>query len=384
MEKTADRVPQKGRPKLSDEVRALRGSRVKARVWFLTIPRFDLTPQEAKSILVAKEPRLWRWAIAQEKHGDGANHLHVYLEYQQPQLFYLNRFDYLGKHGKLERVKSYDVILRYLSKDAEPLANFSLRREILKRDFAPGVLSLVKRGDSVDALYRDFGEIAIKKNWSSVRAFLKVTADATKRLEELKKPGLRFISRDMIESSLTTEELALFDDLSFDGYRGLVDEFNKIALNKNKQAYKDCCIAIVGEAGIGKSSLIDKLIDVIPTYRFPADGWHIGYTDHHQDMIVWNQWHLKLDTLRFPDYLNFLEGRPVDLRVKGGKSYKNDCPMIVLISNLSWRDHVDNKFKPTTKPQYNAIATAALACRIKQFNFGNRPLFFIQKLIHPR
>ena len=64
-----------------------------------------------------------RYATVLETHTkdvDKGAHLHLYVGFPKECRVKLDRFDYLGKHGKLERVRNYASVLKYMTKENRP------------------------------------------------------------------------------------------------------------------------------------------------------------------------------------------------------------------------------------------------------------------------
>ena len=110
-------VEEKGRPK---EVPSLRG-----RHFFLTVPHFGGTLSGVLEAFKMYQPE-WqylRYATVLETHTkdvDKGAHLHLYVGFPKECRVKLDRFDYLGKHGKLERVRNYASVLKYMTKENRP------------------------------------------------------------------------------------------------------------------------------------------------------------------------------------------------------------------------------------------------------------------------
>jgi len=52
---------------------------IRAKGWFLTYPKCDVTPQAALEYLKEKHT-ITEYVIAQEQHQDGTNHLHAFIK----------------------------------------------------------------------------------------------------------------------------------------------------------------------------------------------------------------------------------------------------------------------------------------------------------------
>ena len=106
-----------GRPK---ETKSLKG-----RHFFLTVPHFGGSLSDVIDALKTHQSEYdyIRYAAVRETHTkdvDKATHLHLYVGFPKQLYVKLDRFDYLGKHGKLERVRDYASVLKYMTKENRP------------------------------------------------------------------------------------------------------------------------------------------------------------------------------------------------------------------------------------------------------------------------
>ena len=362
--------------------------KLKSKRFFLTVPRVKKPWNEKKIVdivfhneAVAGRLLVDKIAIVGESHIPDINgnvflHYHIYLEYFKRVERKLNHFDYLGKHGKLERVRNLHAVFKYMCKQNKPHANFNIYEEILKKDFHKGCALLYKEGglDLLKTTLYDSknSSVVSKKPWKSILSYYNNVKINREELSLRQLPGIRYIDARLIKGVLNEEELRQFN--SDPRYKLLVNYLNLITSLGFKQKLRKCCLFLVGDPGIGKSSLIDCLRKFIPIYDFPRDGWHKGYKNNLYPVISWEEF--RLNKLDLSNLLLFLEGRKVDLPVKGSKCFKNDRPMIILTSNLSL-----NKLFNRTKRFSLDIERIALKKRIKEICFNSKQIFLIQKLI---
>ena len=64
---------------LLSKIGPMRPSRIRAKGWFLTYPKCDVTPQAALEYLKEKFT-IEEYVIAQEEHKDGTLHLHAFIK----------------------------------------------------------------------------------------------------------------------------------------------------------------------------------------------------------------------------------------------------------------------------------------------------------------
>ena len=352
---------------------------LQGRCFFLTIPKTQgFTKASVLALLEKQEPDLQTYLISEESHKENeCTHFHLYLTFNKRKQFSFSHFDYLCKHGNLQRVKSSANLLQYICKeDLEPLSNFNLIETKLSKKFQKNIIELIEQGYSVNSLFAVHGKALAHKPWLSVQRLAASYKEALKfkHKEDLALNPMQEISRELIESKLTPQELALFD--SFEGYQQLIDVFNQIITKRYKQDHKDCCISIVGEPNIGKTYLIRELAQYLPIYNYPEDGWHRSYDNNLYSAIFWNEWKLSVHDME--DYLRLFEGDPVDLKVKGSKANKEDCPYIILVSNDGFKAHLRKRFRYC--PAIGESYIRPFQVRIKQINFEKKPLGFLSKL----
>ena len=354
---------------------------VRSICFFLTIPQIDetMSKQSVKELLETYEPNLEKFVISEEIHTKDSSkgrHLHIWMRFTKRQEFSPKRFDYLGKHGKLEAVKASANVIFYITKeDEDPLSNFDVIKFNLERDFQGTVLRLIGEFKwDWPKLVNKYAPAISKKPWHTMKKFIdeKYHADEICAAKTLIK--LRYIDRSLIEKRLTSSELSLFD--SFDGYQQLVDVINKCVSLGCQQQHKDCTISIVGEPSIGKTLVFSKLGEYIPMYKYPEDGWHREYLNEVYSFIVWHEWSYMIHSPE--DYLRLFEGIGTDLKIKGSKGIKRDRPMFILTSNESWISKIEKRYRrdPITKE----IHVKAMKVRIKEIDFQFRDITFITKL----
>lgn len=355
-----------------------RSLRMQARCVFLTIPIFDqldLAYQKLES--KSKELFIERFALVLETHADvnKGRHLHVFVQFTKRREIGLKFFDFLGKHGRVERVRSITAVLQYINKENVCRASFDVFSVLLneRKTFANTVRHMMINGWSESELIRQYGSIIADKPWSTALSFGRKAIAADKvGLRTINR--IRKITRELIESRLTPEELSIFD--SDHQFGVFVDYINKILRYGNQQLHKQCCLSIVGKPSIGKSTVVNELKKFFRTYIFPLDGWHTQYDNGIYEIILWNEWDIKL--ISRSDLLLFTEGEIVDLRVKYTKAIKEDRPMIVLTSNHTYVEQVRRHYAYDIG--LRDMCLEALSVRFVELNFGSTEIWFLTKL----
>ena len=357
-----------------------------ARQLFLTLSQTNLTVHEVYEKLLS-EDKLEHLAVVLETHTQDVNkgkHIHVYLSYVKKRDLSLRHFDFLQNGVHVEKVKNTENLLAYMSKENECKANFDVWRKLLasRSKFAQTLARMSELGyDLAEIQVKYAGELA-DKPWATVSRFVHEVEDLKSNPRKGLDDQLRWIDRALIEERLTPEELQLFD--SDPQFQTLVDYINKVKKFGSAQVHKECCLAIVSAPSTGKTSLFVKLAEHYNNYTFPADGWHARrYKENFYSMWTWNEWSFSDNSME--DMLKLTEGLKTDLRVKGSKTFKADRPMLFLLDNESWQDKYERRFSYLKRQMLSTyeVRRKAFAVRIRELNFGEKNLFFLQKLFVP-
>ena len=347
---------------------------------FLTIPHFDQLETTYQMLeLKSEELFIRKFAVVLETHTNDpnkGNHIHVFVEFTQRREIGLKFFDFIGKHGKLEPVRSIHAVLQYMNKENVCKANFDVWISLLEnsKTFANTIRRMMVAGWSEGELIRKYGNQLASKPWSSAIRFGHKAVLAEDALKARPTTRMRQITREIIEKRLSPEELKVFD--SDHQFAIFVDYVNKILRYGNQQLHKQCCLSLVGKPSIGKSTVVNELKKFFTTYIFPLDGWHTQYDNGVYEIILWNEWDIKL--LSKSDLLLFTEGEIVDLRVKYTKAVKKDRPMIIFTSNETYQNQARKRYGYDR--DWCASITSALDVRFKELDFGNTTIWFLTKL----
>ena len=352
---------------------------IKGRHFFLTVPHFEGTIDDVFKALCKNQPEweyLWYCAVIEThtKDVEKGNHLHLYVGFPKQCRIKFTRFDYLGKHGKLERVRDYSSVLKYMTKENLPRANFNYIKEIMRKDFPRAVQILLSQGLHIREIYHQYSSIVASKNWSGYLRYLSYQSESGKLRAQIEKPGIRMITPKLIKARLSAQEYKLFYDN--DVYQRIVDKLNDIVIFGCNRPFKAHALLLVGEPNLGKTTLGLALQSKIATFTFPDDGWWQGYESDIFKIIFWDQ--MDLRKFAYPTLLKFLQGLRMDLPIKGSHTTRTDNPLIYMTSNLTLEQHVSSRF---SSQENRGRARANLRVRIDEINIKNAPVFFLEKLL---
>ena len=360
---------------------------IEARQLFLTLSQTQLTVQEVYERLL-NEDKLEHLAVVLETHTKDVSkgkHIHVYLSYLKKRELSLRHFDFLQNGVHVEKVKNTQALLAYMNKENECKANFDMWRKLLGHSKSMATKTLTRMallGFGLKEIQVKYHDILGNLPWKTMSMFAIEVANNAYDLSKRKglADQLRWIDRDLIQKRLTPTELELFD--SDPQFQTLVDYINKVKKFGSEQIHKECCLSLVSEPSTGKSSLLLKLAEHYNNYDFPVDGWHrTNYENNIHSMWTWNEW--DIGTVNWSDLMLLLEGFETDLRVKGSKTVKLDRPMLFLVSNETYEQQYRKRFKYLERQSIKSyeVRLKALDVRIHELDFGNKNLFFLQKLL---
>lgn len=385
-------------------------------------PELDQLKQQVLDRLLQKQSRRTvkpiNWAIAWQTHpASGLPHLDILLVFQKNITPVFTAFDYLIKDLKIQQRDAGDqvgtghvwvtpysstklnkAILEYSFKqDPTVITNLTLQKQqqlirvnLLKADSYAFLYDQMKK----DPLHFNVQQYVQKHqlskhitNWSSIKTKLKDMQVAAANLTLKTKPGFKFIDRALIQSRLSPQQLLTYD--SWSGYQTIVNYLNQVPALGGLRQMKTKNLLIVGPANIGKTSLFhnpnhksDKACvqDFTAVYPMGMSTWFPHYRSGVYKLILWNQ--AKLTSYSYDLLLKVLEGSYVDLPIKGSVAPKRDNPLIVMTSNMTLQQLIQQKFNYSE--DYRQLARKNLAVRIQNVVVPRGyDLFLLQKLLVP-
>ena len=386
----------------------LRTQQEKQKAKVTVLERLYHRPQDKRSSIKSEFQRgLKYYRIALQHHKNGVPHLDILLMYDKSIQRRATDFDYLYKHGHVTTYRRLNqAVFDYGSKqDADNLHNFPVSKapnsQGSKCDYDGLIQFQQFKKDPYLYLYNKMHEDPVHFNlqqyvqqnqlspyisgWSSLKIKLKDMQIAAANLKLKNKPGFRSIDRNLIQQSLSSDELRLYD--SWSGYQRIVDYLNQIPTLGGKRQMKTLNLLITGGPSIGKTSLFhnpnhkqDKACvqDFCSVYPMGMSTWFPQYRSGVYKVILWNQ--AKLTAYSYDVILKLLQGSYVDLPVKGGVAQKRDNPLIVMTSNMTLNQMIHQKF--LTRPDMVRMAKANLAVRVQNVVVPpGYDLFLLQKLL---
>ena len=363
----------------------------------LILERLKNRPQDKRAHMKSQFDRGLRYYhIALERHANGVPHLDILLIYEKSLQRRLTDYDFLLKHGNVTTYRRLNqAILDYGKKeDPQFLSNLPqqssevIEVQQLKEDpYRYLELKMLQ-----DPLHFNLEEYVRKhdlakdiNNWSSIKVKLKDMQVAAANLTIKAKPGFKVIDRALIESKLTKEELATFD--SWAGYQTILSFLNQMVREKGDRDPKELNLLITGRPNTGKSALVwhpkphdqfNPISAYCSVYPMGMSKWFPAYRSDVYHCIYWNQ--MKLTSYSYDTILKLLDGSPMDLQNKGSVSRKIDNPLVIMTSNMTLEQMIQQKFHYS--PQLRQMARENLGARIRNVIVPpGYDLFLLQKLM---
>ena len=389
---------------------------LKSANWRLVIPNLqqyvDSTPRQLMNLKYQvlqklkqyqKKYQLRYYHIALERHANGVPHLDILLIYPKSVQHRLTHFDYLLKHGNITTYRKLNAaILNYGKKqDKEALSNLPEDKVLPSGQVVNQIIQIqqlkkdpyfyLQKQMLKDPLHFNLEQYVRKHNldpyitsWSSLKTKLKDMQTAAANLLLKNKPGFKLITRQLIQSQLTSDQLKKYD--SWSGYQIIVNKLNQMILLKGKRKMKTLNLLISGPPNVGKTSLFHNpnhqphehcVQDFCSLYPMGMSQWFPKYQPGVYHMILWNQ--AKLTSYSYDTILKLLEGSHMDLPNKGSVSRKVDNPLVIMTSNLTLQQMIQQKFG--YNKDYVTMAKANLAVRVQNVVIPKGyNLFLLQKL----
>lgn len=333
---------------------------------------------------------LTNWTISAECHPiTKYAHLDILMIYSKKVQTPYTRYDYVIKHGDLTKYRTLNrAILEYGKKeDPNPISNMDVDKILLldKASDKKGCYEILEAAMLKDPFEfnpheyihsKDLNRKFVKISWVNVINMIKKKQSVVCSNILKKKLGFKIINRSLIEHTLSKQELELYD--SWSGYQTIVDHLNQIPRYGYKRPHKTKNLFVFGPPNSGKTSLALKIEDSVAVYPLGIkNGWFPRYKSKVYKMLVWDEFNLK--TLPYGDLLKLLEGRPMELPIKGGHAKRADNQLIYMNSNCSLEQLIRFKFKSAElrRKSFFNLSARITVVEVPQ----NKNLFILCKLI---
>ena len=319
--------------------------RISSKKFFLTFPHVQtsLSFQEIFDLILRNSTQtLTSVIIAKEPHSDGSPHFHIFLEFQKkfdtknPKVF-----DYIfNKHGNYSSVKNFKQTIKYITKHndyQEFLSDFTTTKNSLTTQMRL-ILELPKaKPHDLYQLQEETVRNTIFEVSNKIETYHRRFHAYLHEKDISEKHHILLWDLALLQQQASPELLPYVLNLL-----PLLHFLNRY-MNKAERVYKSPQILIwSSEPNYGKSSFMNLLDALSPTYNWPTDNWYELYTNYLLQFILWDEFTLIGHTQEFLKLL--LAGNPLKLPIKGSQIFKKDNPIIFCASNYSLKEHVKRKY----------------------------------------
>lgn len=290
---------------------------------FLTYPQCSLGKEVVRDCLIVKlrEYELEGLIVAHELHADQqGDHLHVLvalkhvIEVTDPRFF-----DILGRHGNYKGVKRLEQAVAYITKGFDYVTWGTLSTLV-----TPAKQRKEKVSDAI----------------------CRMINDEQKTLEEVHKafPGFFMLHKKIITDYYYWVKQGLtkrppwvpipIQDCWQEPWKKIATWINSNVRKDRPHGTKQ--LYIWGPTGVGKSFLIEQLKIPLNVYPAPQTENFFDGLNESTDLVVFDEFHHQHKIC----FMNqFLDGSPMNLRVKGGQYHKDNNPPCIVVSNYSLREN---------------------------------------------
>lgn len=355
---------------------------------------------------------LSKYLICQQMYDSGQPHFHVMLQYEKrKQITSASTFDYLGIHPNIQTIRNMKATLQYCHKeDPHPLTNMDVAQQfrVARAKDSSSLYQLLEEQLRKDPFKFDLDKYCVthnlfkqiyKANYLKATRLIKQAQPAFARHILSSKPGLCYITPDLIRQKLNAHELEQF--YAYPCYQNIIDHINQITAFPNRDEntmapLKTRHLLLVGDTNIGKTSLIahrPSTLDSHPGLAYHLATYYLSigqkyfppYRSFDYRLVAWQQFTICSDLFPKSGYnrlLNYLDGSPSALPQKGrAPVQRQDNPKHILTSNRSLEQHICKTF---TSHQSRQKARSALRARIDEVLIPpGRSVHFLRKLFVP-
>jgi len=293
--------------------------RLNGKYLFLTYSQCSLEPKDLIEVFKAKL-KWFKWCVvSNELHKDGSPHRHVFIALDKVcDLTGPSCLDCMGVHGSYEVAKKPQEAYDYVIKDGDVFYEGITAEEAEKAIRGAG--KRVKVWEDIND--RLIGGQTVKQICleAKVLQYLDKIERARAMLDIWNMPPKEGFERALVE----------FGEFHCDANVRIAQWLNT---NIGKpRAFKQQQLYVYGGTGIGKTSLINRLKEVLNVYSAPYDAhWMDGYDDSY-DLVVFDEFRAQY-TIQFLN--QFLEGEcPCPRRGVAPYQKRKNVPCLFL-SNYS-------------------------------------------------
>lgn len=371
---------------LKGEKPSSKAFRLSSKVYFLTykgvtdikqvIIKKNLANYLFKQNPLDKKLRPLKYLVCEQMYESGKPHFHVILIYpKRKEITLQTHYDFMGIHPNIQIMRNMKAALEYVYKqDPKPYTNMDIIQEQItaKAKHTSSLYQLLEQQMKKDPFnfnvidycqkHNIFKQI-YKTNFTKALTLLKLAQQAQCRACLISLPGIKLITRSLIEVTLTKEELIQYD--SWKGYSDIISHINQMIQYPNKNELsrlpdKTPHLYLCGRSDIGKSALVSHH----PTLQYPYPGldhyfstyylnvsqrYFPPYTSYMSTIVRWNQFTINSSIFpkkRYNQLLDYLEGAPTQIPIKGRLPVRRmDNPKHILTSNLTLQDQICRVFK---------------------------------------
>lgn len=317
-----------------------------------TTSLFLTYPQNASSKEIAMDRILSKWkdqilfaVVSQEKHKDGADHLHVAIKFKNRISFTGANFaNFIGQsQGNYQPARNIKKVLAYVMKDGNYIAHGAVPFSSLKQPQIGTATKQLSKFDLIaEAIINGATLDQIKKDYPGfyLNHALKI------------KNYISETQRDRKKDSLLTwpDNLNLVDTNEFTEVisRWLITNI------KQKREFKQAQLWLTSPPNCGKSTLISNLGKYLNIFWIPNEDFFDNWKDDFYDLAVFDEM-VGCHSITF--WNQFLQGSTQPLRIKGAQTIKNQNIPVIIASNHSPRE-IYHKAKD--------VQIQSLICRLRE------------------
>ena len=391
-----------GNEVLGDKPLPKKNFRISSKCYFLTykgisdlgekVTKKGLANHLLKQNLKDRKNKPIKYLICEQMYNSGLPHFHVILIYfSRKDLVSQDHYDYLNIHPNIQTMRNMKAALEYVHKqNPHPYTNMDLiqQRRVARAKNTSSLYQLLQQQMLKDPIYFDLDSYLhdhniakqiYKANYTKAITLIKRMQPAAARALLRKKPGIKFITPQLIKNNLNKTEYKQY--YSHSCYQKIIAHINEIHQYPNKDQSskapsKTPHLLIVGDASIGKSALVDHRV----SERYPYPGlmhyyacYHLSigqkffppYRSYDYRIVRWNQFTIDSDMFPKKSYsrlLDYLEGAPSALPQKGKPPVqRQDNPKHILTSNRTLQQHIVKTFN---SQQSRALSRMNLGTRV--------------------